>query len=117
MVKYCDLKSEEVENAEKVIKEFSKLLYGNEAGSAQIDKLLETAIKNGFIEIKEKKYVFYIWLTIDGFEKKYYKASGNDLTTKKSGAFIYKKSELAIYEAYMKKYELEELEEGEREND
>ena len=117
MVKYCDLKSEEVENPEKVIKEFSKLLYGNEAGSAQIDKLLETAIKNGFIEIKEKKYVFYTWLTIDGFEKKYYKACGDDLTTKKSSAWIYSKSDFELYKAYSERYGLEELEEGEYEND
>nr|DAV26847.1 MAG TPA: hypothetical protein [Caudoviricetes sp.] len=113
MIKYSNLKSEEVENPEKVIKEFSKLLYGNEAGSAQIDKLLEIAMKNGLIEEKEKIFVFYTWLTIDGFEKKYYKACGNDLTTKLSGAWVYKESELGLYEAYSKKFELEELEKGE----
>ena len=117
MIKYNNLMSENVKNPEKVIKEFSKLLYGNDACSIPIDELLETAIKRGLIEEKEKEFVFYTWLTIDGFKKKYYKACGNDLTTKKSGAWTYVKSELELYEAYMKQYELEELEEGEDEND
>lgn len=113
MIKYNNLKSEDVENPEKVIEEFSRLLYGNEAGSVEIDELLKKAIKIGFIEIKEKRFVFYTWLTIDGLEKKYYKASGNDLTTKKSCAWTYKESELCLYQVYKKQYELEEVEEGE----
>lgn len=113
MIRYNNLKSENAENPEKIIKEFSRLVYGNDAGSAEIDELLQRAMKRGFIKSKEKKFVFYTWLTIDGFEKKYYKASGNDLTTRKSSAWTYKKSELCLYQIYKEQYELEEAEEGE----
>ena len=113
MVKYKDLKSEYVEDAEKVIRDFSRLLYGNDAGSAPMDELLSRAMKRGIIKEKEPKYVFYTWLTIDGFEKKYYKACGTDLTTKKSSALIYSKSDLELYETYKKQYEIEPLEEEE----
>lgn len=117
MVKYENLKSEKIKNPKRVIEMFSLLLYGNEAGSVQMDELLEMAMKSGFIEEKEPKYVFYTWLTIDGVEKKYYKACGPDLTTKKSKAWVYTKSELKRYEAYKKLYDLEEIEDGEFDND
>lgn len=117
MYKYDNLKSENIENAGEVIKAFSQLLYGNTAGSKQIDELLKTAMDIGRIEEKEVKYVFYTWLTIDGVDKKYYKACGPDLTTKKSNAWVYTKSELKLYEAYKKLYNLEEIEDGEFDND
>ena len=110
MVKYDNLKSEHVEDAEKVIRDFSRLLYGNSGGSMQIDELLNQALKNGKIKEKEQKYVFYTWLTIDGFEKKYYKACGTDLTTEKSSAWIYTKDDLEFYTKYKEQYEIEPLE-------
>lgn len=109
MIRYNELKSKNVENAQKVIKEFSCLIYGNDAGSIEIDGLLEKAVKRGLIEEKEKTFVFYTYLTIDGFEKKYYKACGNDLTTKLSNAWVYTKTDLDFYEIYKKQYEVEEL--------
>lgn len=113
MIKYNNLKSENVENPEKVIKDFSRLVYGNDAGSVEIDGIIERAMKRGLVESKEKKFVFYTYLTIDGFEKKYYKACGTDLTTNKAKAWFYTKADLDFYEAYKKQYEVEEIEEEE----
>lgn len=113
MIKYDNLKSENVENAGEVIRAFSLLLYGNTAGSMDLDRLIAKAMDNRQIKEKETKYVFYTWLTIDGFDKKYYKACGSDLTTKKSSAWTYTKSGLDFYESYRKQYEVEEVEGGE----
>lgn len=113
MIKYNNLKSENVENTEKVIKDFSRLVYGNDAGSVEIDGILERAMNRGLVESKEKKFVFYTYLTIDCFEKKYYKACGNDLTTNKAKAWVYTKADLDFYETYKKQYGVEEIEEEE----
>lgn len=113
MIKYENLKSENVKNAGEVIRTFSLLLYGNTAGSAQIDELLAKAIEEGQVQKKESQYVFYTYLTIDGFEKKYYKACGTDLTTNKAKAWVYTKADLDFYEAHKKQYEVEEIEKEE----
>lgn len=113
MIKYENLKSENVENAGEVVRAFSLLLYGNEAGSVPIDELLTKAMEKGQIQRKEPQYVFYTYLTIDNFEKKYYKACGNDLTTNKAKAWVYTKADLDFYESYKKQYEVEEIEEEE----
>lgn len=117
MIKYENLKSKNVKNPEKVIEDFSLLLYGNTSGSIPIDEMIENAIKCGKVKMKEPKYVFYTWLTIDCVEKKYYKACGHDLTTKKSCALVYTKSELKCFEDYKNLYEVEEIEDGELDND
>lgn len=113
MIKYENLKSENVENAGEVIRAFSQLLYGNTYGSNQIDDLIKQAIEENQIQRKEPQYIFYTYLTIDGFEKKYYKACGTDLTINKAKAWVYTKADLEFYEAYRKYYEVEEVEKEE----
>lgn len=117
MIKYENLKSKNVKNPEKVIEDFSLLLYGNTSGSIPIDEMIEKAIKCGKVKMKEPKYVFYTWLTIDNVEKKYYKGCGDNLTTEKYMAFVYSKLELEFNEVFCKRYKLEEIEEGEFDND
>lgn len=113
MIEYENLKSENVENAGEVIRAFSLLLYGNTAGSVTIDELLTKAMEKGRIQKKEPQYVLYTYLTIDGFEKKYYKACGTDLTTNKAKAWVYRKPDLDLYKAYREQYEIEEIEKEE----
>lgn len=117
MIKYENLKSENVENPEKVIEDFSLLLYGNTSGSIQIDEMIEKAIKHRKVKLEEPKYILYTWVTIDDIYKKYYKACGSVLTTKKSSAWVYTESELKRCEAYKELYEFEKIEDGEFDND